>query len=1075
MINRLRNEKGITLIALVVTIIVILILAFISLSLVLGQDGLFKKASDAGKLQKIKNTQEILEVQALSARANTVLSGENVVDEFLNIIKKDNLITDNDIDEEYGLFITVDGLEFKIEEEKNNVKIIYQGEKDKLTPSIQTCIINNTTNSITVETSGRNINSFNYYIKESEEGEYELKGNNTTGKYAYLDLEQDKTYYIKIEAVNNNGTDVKEYTKTTGTVTAGTEEGAIVFSNVTWNPSTHTASISLSTNTDYTIQYKVSGKITTWTAGTTVSGLVHSDTVYARLFDGTNGGSSASLTIEDRIAPNVTLTQGTVKSNIIQINALAEDNQSGMDDAPVYNFYIKKKSEDNSSYVLKQNNTTTTCTFTGLEQEVDYVIKVTTQDLAENIGEQTIEAKTGIVTIATGNITCSTPVWSNKKASVTLSTELNEYTIQYKVNSGSWTEGTIVNNLSHGDTVYARLFDGTNGGSSVSFNIQDNEAPTVTLTQGTVTNTTIQVSATAVDSKSGISNSAIYNFYIKRKNDTNGSFVLKQNNTTASYTFTGLESGVIYEIKVTVEDIAGNVGEKIIETVTQTMIVNISLEANKTTLIGGNVPESVNITNTITPLNAGNKSLQWASSNPNVATVDQTGKVTAGYTPGTTIITATSKDGSNKSASIEIDVNKIIEYFVKDGDILTTKSFGTPQIVWEAKLNNEGSLTNANEFGIETSNQYTGPLAALLYNKTAFEKARTEGKFYNRKENNSLHFHSELIGSANGYGIILERGNDAIPDGKLVVDFSMEEGSWTRNWAFTHSEHYAGILPTEYDEPDAYKEYLGNESKVWKRNTTVNNKLASDYTSGSYEIDNYSIGTNNVPAIVICAPGSGYTEKYTGVYIRNYYFIYGNKDYIKLNLNNQEAASAGTTSLYYKSTTSKYYYDAACTRDFTNNKITLPTKRGYTFGGYYTQPNGSGTQYINASGYFTNNTSPVITQDLTLYAKWIPNTITITLNAKNATTTGTTIFYYKYGTPVFYSNAACTTQITQIVKPTKNSSVFLGYYVDENTGIWYITEDGLLNGMRYINENGAFIYNLHTRVYEDTVLYAHWE
>lgn len=45
--KNLKNEKGITLVALVITIIVLLILAAVSLSLVMGGDGVFQKAQKA--------------------------------------------------------------------------------------------------------------------------------------------------------------------------------------------------------------------------------------------------------------------------------------------------------------------------------------------------------------------------------------------------------------------------------------------------------------------------------------------------------------------------------------------------------------------------------------------------------------------------------------------------------------------------------------------------------------------------------------------------------------------------------------------------------------------------------------------------------------------------------------------------------------------------------------------------------------------------------------------------------------------------------------------------------------------
>ena len=47
--QKLKNNKAITLIALVVTIVVLLILAGISISLVVGDNGLIRKSKDAKK------------------------------------------------------------------------------------------------------------------------------------------------------------------------------------------------------------------------------------------------------------------------------------------------------------------------------------------------------------------------------------------------------------------------------------------------------------------------------------------------------------------------------------------------------------------------------------------------------------------------------------------------------------------------------------------------------------------------------------------------------------------------------------------------------------------------------------------------------------------------------------------------------------------------------------------------------------------------------------------------------------------------------------------------------------------
>ena len=66
------------------------------------------------------------------------------------------------------------------------------------------------------------------------------------------------------------------------------------------------------------------------------------------------------------------------------------------------------------------------------------------------------------------------------------------------------------------------------------------------------------------------------------------------------------------------------------------------------------------LTATIAPSNATIKNIVWTSSNPLIATVDQSGKVTA-FLEGTATITATAVDGSDISASCNVVVNNSVE------------------------------------------------------------------------------------------------------------------------------------------------------------------------------------------------------------------------------------------------------------------------------------------------------------------------------------------------------------------------------------------------------------------------------
>ena len=72
----IRDRKGITLIALVITIIVLLLLAGVSITMLSGQDGILNKASSAKKLNK---EQSIIEQIKLSVQS-AMIEGDGNVD-----------------------------------------------------------------------------------------------------------------------------------------------------------------------------------------------------------------------------------------------------------------------------------------------------------------------------------------------------------------------------------------------------------------------------------------------------------------------------------------------------------------------------------------------------------------------------------------------------------------------------------------------------------------------------------------------------------------------------------------------------------------------------------------------------------------------------------------------------------------------------------------------------------------------------------------------------------------------------------------------------------------------------------
>jgi uncharacterized repeat protein (TIGR02543 family) len=111
-----------------------------------------------------------------------------------------------------------------------------------------------------------------------------------------------------------------------------------------------------------------------------------------------------------------------------------------------------------------------------------------------------------------------------------------------------------------------------------------------------------------------------------------------------------------------------------------------------------------------------------------------------------------------------------------------------------------------------------------------------------------------------------------------------------------------------------------------------------------------------------------------------------------------------------------------------------PTIFGYNFAGYFSQANGQGTQYYNASMNSTNNWN--ITQNSTLFASWNAKTIAISFNNGTGASVTNAV------------NATFAQPMPAATKPTLTGHDFMGYYTQASAqGIQYYDENmnSLLN------------------------------
>ncbi len=214
--NQNKHTHGITLIALVITIILLLILAGVVINLTLGEHGILKQAQQAGEQYKISEILEKLELEKveLFARKN----GQTpTVQEYVNHLINKGVITASDIQDidVDNKNIIVEGYVFTVGKEANgNIKVTYQGKPDS-TPKIASLQVTGTTiNSISVKIIASNGDgaSYKYSIKNVTAGETTFTEIATlnTNEYTFTGLPTNNNYIIQVELITSEGGDIKE-------------------------------------------------------------------------------------------------------------------------------------------------------------------------------------------------------------------------------------------------------------------------------------------------------------------------------------------------------------------------------------------------------------------------------------------------------------------------------------------------------------------------------------------------------------------------------------------------------------------------------------------------------------------------------------------------------------------------------------------------------------------------------------------------------------------------------------------------------------------------------------------------
>ena len=613
----MKNNKGITIIALVVTIIVLLILSSISISYVVNKNGIIDNVNSNKENAEIKSIESKLQVESTSF--NIQNNGKLNLDKYMSKVEKldEWKVTENDEEDEIEEsvrknvkeVVVNDKYVFEIKLDNEGIKIEYLGKKGELGPRVIWHTYSNTYDTLTlnVVTRRNKGGTIQYWIKERGSGEYELKSDQLGNTYTFTGLDIDKKYTIQVIAKKDDKQSAPyiidvdmvklpeltdENTKFIKTPESWTNE------NVTVTAQTKMTGYIIQTSQDKenwkNIAYQIVEK---------------NGKVYARLSDGYNSGKvyETDITNIDKLAPNEFTPTATSTTKSITVTASTTDaaaaNGSGSSGIAGYRFSL----DNGSTWTAYQNKGE--YTWDKLQQTTNYTIKVEAKDNAGNVRQESVSKGTGTVETATGG-TYSPTTWTNGNVKVTLPTKsgfTTRYTIDGTKPTKDSTQYTGEFTVSSNCTITYLYTDGTNIGGTGTLNVTniDKTKPVVTETTATTNKITIK----ATDDESGI-----VGYAITTSNTVPSGFTSVTNTKSLDTSLTGYKQSTTYYVWV--KDAAGNVSES--KTTATTKVTDLT-EANTTfsyspsSWTNGNVIATASTTITGFTLQTSKDGINWES------------------------------------------------------------------------------------------------------------------------------------------------------------------------------------------------------------------------------------------------------------------------------------------------------------------------------------------------------------------------------------------------------------------------------------------------------------------------------
>lgn len=723
----MKNNKGITIIALVVTIIVLLILSSISISYVVNKNGIIDNVNSNKENAEIKSIESKLQVESTSF--NIQNNGKLNLDKYMSKVEKldEWKVTENDEEDEIEEsvrknvkeVVVNDKYVFEIKLDNEGIKIEYLGKKGELGPRVIWHTYSNTYDTLTlnVVTRRNKGGTIQYWIKERGSGEYELKSDQLGNTYTFTGLDIDKKYTIQVIAKKDDKQSAPyiidvdmvklpeltdENTKFIKTPESWTNE------NVTVTAQTKMTGYIIQTSQDKenwkNIAYQIVEK---------------NGKVYARLSDGYNSGKvyETDITNIDKLAPNEFTPTATSTTKSITVTASTTDaaaaNGSGSSGIAGYRFSL----DNGSTWTAYQNKGE--YTWDKLQQTTNYTIKVEAKDNAGNVRQESVSKGTGTVETATGG-TYSPTTWTNGNVKVTLPTKsgfTTRYTIDGTKPTKDSTQYTGEFTVSSNCTITYLYTDGTNIGGTGTLNVTniDKTKPVVTETTATTNKITIK----ATDDESGI-----VGYAITTSNTVPSSFTSVTNTKSLDTSLTGYKQSTTYYVWV--KDAAENVSEsKSTTTGTVTALVkdtNIKFMPNTTQWVNASDGVEITASTTVTGfiLQTSIDGINWNSSTSRK--INKRGEtiyarlwdgynsgVSASYTP-TNIddshpiceisITTNQNTYKGESVSARLDLSDQYSGIATVKCVLSTSSsqIGTTESLYTTKVELPPNVTNLNSY-----------------------------------------------------------------------------------------------------------------------------------------------------------------------------------------------------------------------------------------------------------------------------------------------------------------------------------------------------------------------------------------